>query len=45
MVQGTVSFLEAKGIPFFKEDVFCHFEVSYTQEYERLKPKGSACRF
>jgi len=45
MVQGTVSFLEAKGIPFSKEDVFRHFEVSYTRGYEMLKPESSACRF
>jgi hypothetical protein len=45
MVQGTVSFLEAKDIPFFKEDVFRHFKVSYTRGYEMLKPKSSACRF
>jgi hypothetical protein len=45
MVQGTVSFLKAKGIPFFKEDVFRHFEVSHTQRYEMLKPESSARRF
>ena len=45
MVQGTVSFLEAKGILFFKEDVFRYFEVSYTRGYEMLKPESSARRF
>lgn len=39
MVQGTVSFLEAKGIQFFKEDVFRHFEVSHTQANSRKKSR------
>ena len=44
MVQGTVSFLEAKGIPFYREDVFRHFGVSHTAGYKMLRTK-TARRF
>ena len=30
-VKGAVEFMEAKGIPFFKEDVFRYFGVSHNQ--------------
>lgn len=35
-VQGTVKFLEAKGIPFFKEDVFCYFGIGHIRGWEML---------
>lgn len=36
-VQGTIEYLEAKHIPYSKEEVFQHFDVGRTQGYEILK--------
>jgi len=44
-VQGTVSYLQAKGIPFFKEDVFRHFQVLHASGYRMLKPETSSRRY
>jgi hypothetical protein len=43
-VQGTVEFLEAQNIPYFKNDVFRHFGVSKSSGYEMLQEGHSARR-
>ncbi|KAF2627901.1 hypothetical protein BU25DRAFT_431205 [Macroventuria anomochaeta] len=35
-VQGAVEYLEAKGIPHYKEDIFQHFEVSHCQGWAMI---------
>jgi hypothetical protein len=44
MVQGAVLYLQAKQIPFFKEDVFRHFGVSHTSGHNMLKPEATPRR-
>jgi hypothetical protein len=36
-IQGAIEFMEAKGIPFFKEDVFRHFGVSHNRGWQILR--------
>jgi hypothetical protein len=35
-VQGTIEYLEAKGIPYYKTDVFSFFKTSKSSGYEML---------
>jgi hypothetical protein len=35
-VRGTVEYLEAKGIPYFKQDIFNHFGVSHRQGWAMI---------
>jgi transposase len=45
MVRGTISYLHAKKIPFFKEDVFRHFGVSHASGYRMINPESSVRRY
>lgn len=43
-VQGTIEYLEAKGLPYSKADVFRHFQVSKSAGWEIIKEGTSARR-
>jgi hypothetical protein len=45
MVQGTIAYLKAKKIDFYKEDVFRFFEVGHTSGHNMLRPETSPRRF